>query len=74
MGWSEGHIGNGPQVLVNFLGNELYLLGNRPFVLGNGPYLLCNGPNVCTQFMNRVILLKGRLGWVVCLSWPSWFR
>ena len=38
--------------------------------IGNGPHVLGNGPHLCTQFMNRFILIIGRLGWVVCLSWP----
>ena len=32
--------------------------------------MLGYGPHACTQFMNRVILIMGKLGWVVCLSWP----
>ena len=32
--------------------------------------MLGYGPHACIQFMNRVILIMGRLGWVVCLSLP----
>ena len=49
-------------------------LGNGPHMLGNGPHVLGNGPHSCTQFMNWVILIKGRLGWGVCLSWLNWVR
>ena len=63
-------LGNGPHVL----GNGPHVLGNGPHVLGNGPHVLGNGPHLCTQFMNRVILIMGRLGWVVCLSLPYWVR
>ena len=38
--------------------------------VGNGPHVLGNEPYLSTQFMHRVILIMGRLGWVVCLSWP----
>ena len=37
-------------------------------MLGNGPHVLGNEPHLFTQFMNRVILIMGRLGWVFCLS------
>ena len=29
---------------------------------------------LCIHLMNRVILIMGRLGWVICLSWPYWVR
>ena len=45
------------------------VLGNGPHMLGNGPHVLGNGPHSCTLFMNSVILIMGRLGWVICLSW-----
>ena len=70
-------LGNEPHVLGNgphALGNRPHVLGNGPHVLGNGPHALGNGPHVCTQFKNMVILIIGRLGWVVCLSWPNWVR
>ena len=57
LSWPYNGLGNGPNVLGQH-------------VLGNGPPLLGNGPHLCTQFINRVILIMGRLGWVVCLSWP----
>ena len=56
------------------LGNGPHVLGNGPHVFGNGPHVLGNGPHLCTQFMNRVMLIMGRLGWVVGLSWPFWVR
>ena len=58
------------------LGNGPHVLGNGTHVLGNGLHVLGNGPHLCTQFMNWVILIliMGRLGWVVCLSWPYWVR
>ena len=46
------------------------MLGTGPHMLGNECHMLGNGPQLCTQFMKRVILIMGRLGWVVCLSWP----
>ena len=52
------------------LGNGPHVLGNGQHMLGNGPPVLGNGPHLCTQFMNFVILIMGRLGWVVGLSWP----
>ena len=55
-------IGNGPHVL----GKGPHVLVNGPHVLGNGPHVLGKGPHFCTQFMNLVILVMGRLGWVVC--------
>ena len=36
--------------------------------------MLGNGPHSFTQFMIRDFLITGRLGWVVCLSWPYWVR
>ena len=45
-------------------------LGNGLHVLGNGPSVLGNGPLLYNQFMKRVILIMGRIEWVVCLSWP----
>ena len=56
------------------LGNGPHVLGNGPHVFGNGPHVLGNGPHLCTQFINRVILIMGRLSRVVCLSWPYWIR
>ena len=56
------------------LGNGPHALGNGPHVLGKRPHVLGNGPHSCTQFMNRVILIMGRLGWAICLSWPYWVR
>ena len=50
------------------------MLVNEPNVFDNGPHMLGNGPHSCTQFMNRVMLIMGRLGWVVGLSWPFWVR
>ena len=51
------------------LGNEPHVLCNGPLVLGIGPHVLGNGPHSCTQLMTRDMLITGRLGWVVCLSW-----
>ena len=36
-----------------------WVIGNGPHVLGDGPPVLGNGPHLCTQFMNRVILIMG---------------
>ena len=54
--------------------NKLHGLGNEPHVLGNGPLVSGNWPHVCIQFMNGIILIMGRLGWAICLSWPDWVR
>ena len=70
-------LGNGPQVLgiePHVLGNGPLVLGNGPHVLGNEPHVLGNGPHSCNQFMNAVILIMARFGWVVYLSWPYWVR
>ena len=46
------------------------MLGNEPHVLGNGPHVLGNGPPFMHSIHEyRVILIMGRLGWFVCLSW-----
>ena len=61
-------LGNGSLVLGNeplVLGNGSLVLGNGPLVLGNGSLVLGNVPLVSTQFMKRVYLLIGRLGWVI---------
>ena len=50
------------------LTNMPHVLGNGPYVLGNGPHVLGNGSYLCTQFINRVFLIVGRLGRVLCLS------
>ena len=39
--------------------------------IGNGLHVLGNGQH---KFITRVILIIGRLGWVICLSWPDWVR
>ena len=39
--------------------------------LGIWPHMLGKLPHSCTQFMNMFILILGRLGWAVCLSWPQ---
>ena len=46
------------------------MLDNGPHVLGNGSPVLGSGPQLCTKFKNGVIFIMGRLGWVICLSWP----
>ena len=52
------------------LGNGPLVLGNGQHVLGNGPLVLGKGPHLCTLFMNRVILIMSRLGWVVLFISP----
>ena len=37
-------------------------------MLGNVSHMLGNRPHLC---ISRVMFIMGRLGWVVCLSWPS---
>ena len=69
LSWPIG-LGNGPLGL----GNGPYMLGNGLHMFDNGPFVLGNGLHACFQFMNRVILIMGRLGWVICLSWPYWVR
>ena len=39
-------------------------------MLGNKPHVSGNGPHSCTQFMKRVMLIMGRLGWVICFLGP----
>ena len=55
--------------------NDLGVLGGgRGYLvleIGNGLHVLANGQH---KFINRVILIIGRLGWVICLSWPDWIR
>ena len=65
-------LGNGPHVL----GNGPHVLGKGPHVLGNGPHVLGNGPwaSIYPQIGLCLILLCGRLGWVICLSLPYWVR
>ena len=63
-------LGNG----LHVLDNGPHVLDNGPHVLDNGPHVLGNGPHSCTQFMNKVILIMGRLDWVVCLILPYWAR
>ena len=53
LSWPYNGLGNGPNVL-----------GNGQHVLDNGPPLLGNGPHLCTQFINRVILIEMIKQWV----------
>ena len=67
-------------LVLSYILHNLYIcwwpqmLGNGQHMLGNGQHMLGNGPYLCNHLMIRVMLIKGRLSWVLCLSWPNWVR
>ena len=58
-------------IMGRLAGSFFYL---DPIGLGNGPHVLGNEKVEYKITLLGLYLLWGRLGWVICLSWPNWVR